>query len=201
MDKHLWLISLGKLTYIYLNNHVISIAIQLEHLERLRIPPVASWLPTLLSHIGSQVKITNLNNLPKFQIVEFLNKHYTWHIFWSCVIRFANIKWIWQVLLKIQSRHDSVHRRTDGQGETSIPPFQLRWSGGYDKDPHTHPPNPQIPTQKKNPKQAIMFSKIYHRTLGRWDGQWQMLTISQPWSTATINLSQHLGPGKTRQQE
>ena len=22
-----------------------------------------------------------------------------------------------------------LHRRTDGQGETSIPPFQLRWSG------------------------------------------------------------------------
>ena len=22
-------------------------------------------------------------------------------------------------------------RRTDGQGDTSIPPFQLRWSGGY----------------------------------------------------------------------
>ena len=26
-----------------------------------------------------------------------------------------------------------IHRRTDGQGETSIPPFQLRWSGGYNK--------------------------------------------------------------------
>ena len=25
-------------------------------------------------------------------------------------------------------------RRTDGQGDTSIPPFQLRWSGGYNKD-------------------------------------------------------------------
>ena len=22
-------------------------------------------------------------------------------------------------------------RRTDGQGDTSIPPYQLRWSGGY----------------------------------------------------------------------
>ena len=49
------------------------------------------------------------------------------------------MKWIWRVFLKIQSGHDSVHRRTDGrmdrrtdgQGETSIHPFQLRWSGGY----------------------------------------------------------------------
>ena len=43
------------------------------------------------------------------------------------------MKWIRWVLLKIQSGHDSVHRRTDGQGDTSIPPYQLRWSGGYNK--------------------------------------------------------------------
>ena len=30
----------------------------------------------------------------------------------------------------MQSGHDSVHRRTDGQSETSIHPFQLRWSWG-----------------------------------------------------------------------
>ena len=41
------------------------------------------------------------------------------------------MKWIRWVLLKIQSGHDSVHRQTDGQGDTSIPPFQLRWSWGY----------------------------------------------------------------------
>ena len=40
------------------------------------------------------------------------------------------MKSILWVLLKIQSGHDSVHRRTDGQGETSIPHFQPRWSGG-----------------------------------------------------------------------
>ena len=61
-----------------------------------------------------KVKVTNLKNLPKFQ---------------------------W-VLLKIQSGHDSVHRRTDGhtdgwtdgQDETSISPFQLHWSGGYNDE-------------------------------------------------------------------
>ena len=40
------------------------------------------------------------------------------------------MKWIRWVLLMIQSGHNSVHRPTDGQGETSIPPFQLRWSVG-----------------------------------------------------------------------
>ena len=73
-----------------------------------------------------KVKVTNLKNSPKF-----LNGHYTRHTFWSCLIRCANMKWIRWVLLKIQSGHDSVHRRTDGQGDTSIPPYQLRWSGGY----------------------------------------------------------------------
>ena len=78
-----------------------------------------------------KVKVTNLKNLPKFQIFEFWNAHYTRHTLWCCSIRCANMKWIRWVLLKIQSGHDSVHRRTDGQGDTSIPPFQLRWSRGY----------------------------------------------------------------------
>ena len=51
----------------------------------------------------------------------------------------ANMTWIWRVLLRIQRGHDSVHRQTygqtdgwtDGQGETSIPPFWLRWNWGY----------------------------------------------------------------------
>ena len=68
-----------------------------------------------------KVKVTNLKNSPKFQIFEFWNGHYTRHTFWSCLIRCAHMKWIRWVLLKIQSGHDSVHRRTDGQGDTSIP--------------------------------------------------------------------------------
>ena len=50
-----------------------------------------------------KVKVTNFKKLPKF--------HYTWHT-WSCLIKCANMKWIRWVLLKIQSGHDSVHRRT-----------------------------------------------------------------------------------------
>ena len=60
-----------------------------------------------------KIKVTNLKKLAK--ISNFWNGHYTRHTFWSCLIRCANIKWIRWVLLKIQSGHDSVHRRTDGQ--------------------------------------------------------------------------------------
>ena len=78
-----------------------------------------------------KVKVTNLKKSPQF--FELWNGHYTRHTFWSCLIRCANMNWIRWVFTKIQSGHDSVHRRTDGQGDTSIPPFQLRWSEGYKK--------------------------------------------------------------------
>ena len=73
-----------------------------------------------------KVKVTNLKNSPKFQIFEFWNGHYTRHTFLSCLIRCANMKWIRWVFLKIQSGHDSVHRRTDGQtdGQTD---GRTRW--------------------------------------------------------------------------
>ena len=53
------------------------------------------------------------------------------HTLWSCLICCANLKWIRRVSVKMQGGHDAVHRRTDGQGETSILPFQLCWSRGY----------------------------------------------------------------------
>ena len=34
----------------------------------------------------------------------------------------------------ILSTDGQTDRRTDGQGDTSIPPYQLRWSGGYKED-------------------------------------------------------------------
>ena len=51
--------------------------------------------------------------LPKIQSFKFCNNRYTRHTLWSCLIRCANMKWIWLVLWKIQSGHDFVHRRTD----------------------------------------------------------------------------------------
>ena len=82
-----------------------------------------------------KVKVTNLKNSPKFQIFEFWNGHYTWHTFLSCLIRCANMKWIRWVLLKIQSGHDFVHRRTDGQTDKVIPVYPLSTSlkRGYNK--------------------------------------------------------------------
>ena len=70
-----------------------------------------------------KVKVTNFKNSPKFQIFEFWNGHYTRHTFWSCLIRCANMKWIRWVSLKIQSGHNSVHRRTDGQTDKVIPVY------------------------------------------------------------------------------
>ena len=93
------------------------------------------------------VKVTSSKNLPK---ILFCNNPYMHHTSWSCLIGCANMKWFRQVLWKIQSGHDFVHRRMggqrdgqtdrrtdgqmDGRRETSIPPFQLRWSDGYKND-------------------------------------------------------------------
>ena len=59
-----------------------------------------------------------------------------WHTSRSCLMIWCvNMKWIWLVLLNIQSKHNSIHRQTAGhtywwtdkptdrQRETSIPPF------------------------------------------------------------------------------
>ena len=107
---------------------------QLEQLECLRSgdTPTASWLPILLSHIGSQVKRRQSQSykFKEFAKISNLiwNKHYMRHTFWSCLIRCANMKWIRWVLLKIWSGQDSVHRRTDRQTDNVkplYPPFNF----------------------------------------------------------------------------
>ena len=93
-----------------------------------------------MSHIGSQVKRRQsqsykFKELAKISI--FWNQHYTRHTFWSCLIRCANMKSIRWVLLKIQSGHDSVHRRTDGQTDKVkpvYPPFNFVEVGGIMKN-------------------------------------------------------------------
>ena len=86
-----------------------------------------------------KVKVTNSKKLPKYQILKFHNKLYMQHTFWSCLIRCANMKWIWQVLWKIQSGKKlstdrqmdrRTDRQTDGRCETSIPPFNFVEAGG-----------------------------------------------------------------------
>ena len=75
----------------------------------------------------------NYKKLPNLPIVWFWKQLGTQHTFWSWLMRCVNIEWIWWVLLKMPSEHDYVYRRTDrradgqtdGQGGTSVPPFQL----------------------------------------------------------------------------
>ena len=70
--------------------------------------------------------------IAKFQMLEFFPKLNARHTFWSLLIRCINMKWVGLVLWKIQSGHDSVHRWTDEQGETSIHPFNFV-ERGYNK--------------------------------------------------------------------
>ena len=119
-----------------------------------------------------KVKVTNLNNSPKFYCFFFIwNKHYTRHTFLSCLTRCANMKWIRQVLSKIQSGHDSVHRRTDGQGETSIPSFQLRWSGWYKKY--------NISTTNRN------NFKTYSLSVDTWNWSYAFFLLIEAWTKWT----------------
>ena len=119
-------------------NSLASIWLKLEQLERLRSEdtPAASWLPIPLSHIGSQVKRRQSQSYEFKKKFEFWNGHCTRHTFLSCLIRCANMKWIRWVLLKIQSGHDSVRRRTDGQRDKVIPvypPINFVEAGGIIK--------------------------------------------------------------------
>ena len=95
--------------------------------------PAASWLPIPLSHIGSQVKRRQsqsykFKELAKISSFWILKEHYTRHTFWSCLIRCANMKWIWWVLFKVQSGHNSVHRRTNGQIDGRTDGQTDRWT-------------------------------------------------------------------------
>ena len=118
---------------------------QLVQLERLRSKdtPTAPWLPILLSSfIGSQayiieqfildpkskhdkVKVTNLKNLPKLQLFSFWKKIYTWHTFWSCFIRYVNMKWIRPEDTEWPRFCPQMDRRTRWNQYT---PLQLRWT-------------------------------------------------------------------------
>ena len=114
-----------------------------------------------------KVKVTNLKNSPKFQIFESWNKHYTRHTFWSCLIRCANMKWIrwlW-ALLKIQSGHDSVHRRTDGQMDKVkpvCPPGVIKmpnqWEVNIKIKVKPQPPKPNTEYNKSVKQKAVLPS-------------------------------------------
>ena len=109
---------------------------KLEQLERLNSEdnPAASWLPILLSHTGSQVKRRQSQS---YKFKEFAKTSNFWilkqtvhdtHLL-MLLDKMCNKKWIWRVLLKIQSGHDSVHRRTRWNQYTPL--STLLSGGGY----------------------------------------------------------------------
>ena len=96
-------------------------------------PPPHDYPPILFIDIGSQVKTWQSQSYKFKEFAKTSNflilkkKIYTWHTFWSCLIRSINMKWIWLVLWKIQSRHYSVHRRTDAPTD-GWAARQTRWN-------------------------------------------------------------------------
>ena len=115
----------------------------LEQLERLRSDdtPATSWLPILLSHIGSQVKkkdnvkVTNLKNSPKFQILK-QTLHAT-HVL-KLLDKMCKYEMDPTSIVEDTERTrfcPQTDGRMDGQTDkvkpAGIPPFQLRWSWGY----------------------------------------------------------------------
>ena len=98
---------------------------KLEQLECLHSEDTlaSSWLPILLRHIESLVKrrqsqsykFKEFAKISNFWILKKKTLNVT-HLL-KLLDKIANMKWIRWVFLKKQSGHDSVHRRTDGQGE------------------------------------------------------------------------------------
>ena len=67
-----------------------------------------------------KVKVTNLKKSPKF-LLKLLDKMCKYEMDPMSIVEDTE-----------RTRFcPQTDRRTDGQGDTSVPPFQLRWSGGY----------------------------------------------------------------------
>ena len=94
-------------------------------------PPTASWLPIPLSHIGSQVKRRQRQSykFKKFAKISLHATHFLKLLDKMCKYQMDPVS-----IVEDTERTwfcPQTDRRTDGQGDTSLPPFQLRWSGGY----------------------------------------------------------------------
>ena len=95
----------------------------------MRKPPATSWLPLLLSHIGSRVKRRQsqsykFKDFDKISIFEFWNKHYTQHL--KLLDKMCKYEMDPTIIVEHTERTwfcPQTDRRTDAQGETSIAPF------------------------------------------------------------------------------
>ena len=120
------------------------------------------------------------------QIFKFWNlakKLYTRHTFWSCLRRCVNMKWIWEVLWKLQSGHDSVHRWTDTRTDNVKPvyPFQLRWSDEYN-NLHLHSVKLikivicNMVTVFSSVNVLIIWGRVWHFENKAW-----LINVDRPW--------------------
>ena len=78
-----------------------------------------------------KVKVTNLKNSPKFQI--FKRALHATHLL-KLLDKMCKYEMDPMSIVEDTERTrfcPQTDRWTDGLGDTSIPPFQLRWSGGY----------------------------------------------------------------------
>ena len=109
------------------NNHLS----QIEQLECLRsenttrCPMITHTIDSyqIPSQNKTNSKLHILKNCQKFKFWNFANKKTQLiirHTFWSCLIKCVNMKWIRLVMWKLESWHDSDHRRTDIFGEFDL---------------------------------------------------------------------------------
>ena len=140
---------------------------KLEQLERLRSEdtPAASWLPTPSSHIGSQGKRRQSQS---YKVKEFAKISFFWifkqalHATYLLKLLDKMCKYEMDPISIVEDTERTrfcpqTDRRTDGQGETSIPPFQLRWSGAYNNKKN-------YTTQFTTQRQLNDILHIFHQT-------------------------------------
>ena len=91
------------------------------------------WIP---SQKKTKSKLQILKNSPKFHICKILKQ--TLHATHLLKLLDKMCKYEMDPTSTVEDTEGTgfcpqTDRQTDRQGETSIPPFQLRWSGGYNK--------------------------------------------------------------------
>ena len=72
-------------------------------------------LPWGYFQIKNEIRLVKIRGIKINKILEFLLKIYMRHAFSSWLIRCVNMKEIWLILWKIQSRHDLFYRWRKGQ--------------------------------------------------------------------------------------
>ena len=121
----------GQIRYVCLSNHLEISSRRIKsccnnNLDKESTFNFSHYMDT------KQSERCKFKEIAKIQILEFFTKLNARHT-WSLLIRCVNMKLVRLVLWKIHSGHDSVHRRTDDQGETSTPPFNFVERGYNEK--------------------------------------------------------------------